>query len=144
MCFPGFFIFPVFCAQDFDSFIQGEDNNNMIKLILDMKGLPSKKLLKKAQFRSDYFDDDFNFLWTRVDPLTKTEYVKKVSLDTLVRQNSVPAFDLKAKLSSHSSHPMNRNRVLLLHDLLDKIFTFDPAKRISIEEVLHHPFINPK
>ena len=114
----------------------------MVKLILDLKGLPSKKLIKKAQFREEYFDEDFNFLWNREDRLTKTPYVKKIPLDVLVKQNSSPARDLKAELLERfDSASASKPRVLQLYDLLDKIFTIDPTKRISIEEVLRHPFI---
>jgi len=120
----------------------GDGNNEMIKFFLDLKGLPSKKLIKKAQFREDYFDEDFNFLWAREDRLTQTSYVKKIPLDVLVKQNSNPARDLKAELLERfDSKASNKPRVLQLYDLLDKIFTIDPTKRITIEEVLRHPFI---
>ena len=123
---------------------QGEDNAHMMKLFLDLKGLPSQKLLKKTAFRSEYFDDDFNFLWTRVDPLTKTEFVQKISVDSLSKQRTSPVRDLKLELLNCCPHPSNRNRVLQLVDLLEKIFVLDPTKRITIEEVLRHPFIRSK
>lgn len=44
---------------------------------------------------------------------------------------------LKAKTASD-----DRQMVLNLANLLDKIFTLDPTKRITVKEALHHPFIS--
>jgi serine/threonine-protein kinase PRP4 len=35
-------------------------------------------------------------------------------------------------------------KVVQLKDLLDKIFSLDPAKRISLNHALAHPFIQDK
>jgi serine/threonine-protein kinase PRP4 len=44
---------------------------------------------------------------------------------------------LKAKTASD-----DRNMVVNLANLLEKIFTLDPAKRITVKEALHHPFVS--
>jgi serine/threonine-protein kinase PRP4 len=44
---------------------------------------------------------------------------------------------LKAKAPSD-----DRTMVLHLANLLDKIFTLDPSKRITVKEALHHPFVS--
>lgn len=36
-----------------------------------LQGKFSKKLLRKAQFRAEHYDDDFNFLNKEIDNLTK-------------------------------------------------------------------------
>ena len=51
----------------------GRTNNEMLKLIMDLKGAFPKKMLKKAQFAQQHFEDDPNmsFCLMEVDPLTK-------------------------------------------------------------------------
>jgi serine/threonine-protein kinase PRP4 len=144
VCFPGFvnLFFLIYFPFSYFFYILkiGDDNNEMMKLFLDLKGLPSKKFLKKASFRSEYFDSDFNFLWSRVDQITKTNYVKKITIDLLM----TPERDLKAELLGLCKKADEKTKALQLYDLLDKIFTLDPMKRITIEEVLRHPFLATK
>ena len=53
-----------------------------------------------------------------------------------------PARELTAVLMKAKAASDDRSMVLHLADLLDKIFTLDPAKRISVKEALHHPFVS--
>jgi hypothetical protein len=39
--------------------------------VMALQGKFSKKLLRKAQFRAEHYDDDFNFLNKEIDNLTK-------------------------------------------------------------------------
>lgn len=51
----------------------GRTNNEMLKLIMDLKGPFPKKMLKKGQFTNLHFEDDPNmsFCQMEVDSLTK-------------------------------------------------------------------------
>ena len=57
-----------------------------------------------------------------------------------------PIRDLKTELlnSPYELTQEEKRMVLLLHDLLSKIFTLDPNQRISPEDALKHPFILEK
>lgn len=53
--------------------------------------------------------------------------------------------DLQQELIAHQNLPEEQNRkVTQLKDLLDKIFSLDPSKRISLNHALSHPFIQDK
>lgn len=43
----------------------------MIKLILQTKGKFNNKILKRGEFVPKYFDSNYNFLSTEIDPVTK-------------------------------------------------------------------------
>lgn len=49
--------------------------------------------------------------------------------------------DLAGALMAAKSATDDRKQVLELKSLLDRMFTLDPAKRISVREALAHPFI---
>lgn len=56
-----------------------------------------------------------------------------------------PTRDLQAELIAQQNLPEDQVRkVTQLKDLLDKVFAPDPAKRISLNHALAHPFIQEK
>ena len=56
-----------------------------------------------------------------------------------------PTRDLQQELIAHQNLPEEQNRkVSQLKDLLDKVFSLDPSKRISLNHALAHPFIQDK
>lgn len=53
--------------------------------------------------------------------------------------------DLQAELIAQQNLPEEQvKKVTQLRDLLDKIFALDPAKRISLNHALAHPFIQDR
>ena len=48
----------------------GRDNNHMLKLHMDIGGKVPNKLLRRAQFRDQHFDDDLNFLQRDIDKVS--------------------------------------------------------------------------
>lgn len=51
----------------------GKTNNEMLKLMMDVKGSFPKKMLKKAAFADKHFDDDLNMSFALIeeDPVTR-------------------------------------------------------------------------
>ena len=51
----------------------GRSNNEMLKLMMDVKGPFPKKMLKKGEFSVQHFEDDpaMSFCLMEMDPLTK-------------------------------------------------------------------------
>lgn len=49
--------------------------------------------------------------------------------------------DLGSSLMAAKSSTDDRKLVLELRNLLERMFTLDPAKRISVREALAHPFV---
>ncbi len=49
----------------------GKSNNQMLKFQMDLKGKLPNKLIRKAQFRDQHFDQNCNFLYQEVDKVTQ-------------------------------------------------------------------------
>ena len=49
--------------------------------------------------------------------------------------------DLASSLLAAKSASDDRKLVLELRDLLDRMFTLDPSRRISVKDALVHPFV---
>ncbi|MCO5613190.1 hypothetical protein L7F22_067466 [Adiantum nelumboides] len=113
----------------------GRTNNDMLKLHMELKGPFPKKMLKKARFVSEHFDQDYNFCSATDDPVTKSSIkhvwmnVKAKGIDSLLRGQGT----------------MDDPKMLKdFKDLLDKSLILDPGKRLTVSEALRHPFISGK
>ena len=49
----------------------GKTNNEMLKLMMDMKGKMPNKLIRKGTFRDQHFDNNYNFMYHEVDKVTQ-------------------------------------------------------------------------
>ncbi|XP_039609267.1 pre-mRNA processing factor 4Bb isoform X2 [Polypterus senegalus] len=116
----------------------GKTNNHMLKLAMDLKGKMPNKMIRKGCFKDQHFDQNLNFLYIEVDKVTERE---KVTVMSTIN----PTKDLLADMIGCQRLPEDqRKKVIQLKDLLDQILMLDPAKRISINQALQHPFIQEK
>lgn len=115
----------------------GRSNNQMLLLMMELKGRFNTKMIKKAKFGEMYFDEMGGFESVETDRVTGTNVVRKVHI-------SKPSRDLRARLMPPASVKMKDDEMKLLTsfiDLLDKCMALDPARRITPKEALIHPFI---
>ncbi|XP_075903517.1 pre-mRNA processing factor 4Bb isoform X3 [Nelusetta ayraudi] len=116
----------------------GSSNNHMIKLAMDLKGKMPNKMIRKGLFKDQHFDQNLNFLYIEVDKVTERE---KVTVMSTIN----PTKDLLVDMIGCQRLPEDqRKKVMQLKDLLDGTLMLDPAKRISINQALQHPFIQEK
>ncbi|XP_017262295.1 pre-mRNA processing factor 4Bb isoform X2 [Kryptolebias marmoratus] len=118
--------------------LPGSSNNHMLKLAMDLKGKMPNKMIRKGLFKDQHFDQNLNFLYIEVDKVTERE---KVTVMSTIN----PTKDLLAELIGGQRLPEDqRKKVMQLKDLLEGTLMLDPAKRISINQALQHPFIQEK
>ncbi|KAM6953422.1 pre-mRNA processing factor 4Bb isoform 2-T2 [Aplochiton taeniatus] len=116
----------------------GSSNNHMIKLAMDLKGKMPNKMIRKGLFKDQHFDQNLNFLYIEVDKVTERE---KVTVMSTIN----PTKDLLTDMVGCQRLPEEqRKKVMQLKDLLDGTLMLDPAKRITINQALQHPFIQEK
>ncbi|KAJ3611186.1 hypothetical protein NHX12_021202 [Muraenolepis orangiensis] len=118
--------------------LPGSSNNHMIKLAMDLKGKMPNKMIRKGLFKDQHFDQNLNFLYIEVDKVTERE---KVTIMSTIN----PTKDILVDMVGFQRLPEDqRKKVLQLKELLDATLMLDPAKRISINQALQHPFIQEK
>ncbi|CAM6102700.1 unnamed protein product [Calypogeia fissa] len=114
----------------------GHTNNDMLRLHMELKGPFPKKMLKKAAFADQHFDQDFNFCAMEEDPVTK-KAIKRILVNVKPRDMGILV---------HGSGTIDEDTKMLasFKDLLEKIFTLDPDKRLTVSQALSHSFISGK
>ncbi|ETW85096.1 hypothetical protein HETIRDRAFT_309361, partial [Heterobasidion irregulare TC 32-1] len=115
----------------------GRSNNQMLLLMMELKGRFNSKMVKKAKFGDLYFDEMSGFQSVEQDRVTGGDIIRKVHI-------AKPTRDLRARLMPAASAQMKddeRKMLTSFIDLLDKCLALDPARRITPKEALVHPFI---
>ncbi|KAH8923956.1 kinase-like protein [Atractiella rhizophila] len=116
----------------------GRNNNHMLQLHMELKGRFNTKLLKKAQFVDQHFDDQMNFIGAVRDKITGSENVQKMTF-------TKPTLDVRGRLmQSSQTRKLNPTDIQMLSsfcDLIEKTLTLEASKRITPKEALSHPFI---
>ena len=117
---------------------QGRTNNHMLKVMMDVKGPFSKKMLKKAEFAFKHFDvaGNWSFFLEEEDVMTK-QLIKR----TVDNPRAVDALSLSRRLGLAGAAPAEKRRLSQLVDLLERVLALDPEKRLSPAEALEHPFV---
>ncbi|KAK3701456.1 hypothetical protein QZH41_004062 [Actinostola sp. cb2023] len=116
----------------------GKSNNEMLKLMMDFKGKIPNKMIRKGFLKEKHFDESCNFLYHEVDKVTQREKVTVMSSINPTKEITESLFGF------HKLDEVHKRKVNQLKDLLDKILMLDPAKRLSLNEALTHPFITEK
>ncbi|KAG0657226.1 U4/U6 small nuclear ribonucleoprotein prp4 [Rhodotorula mucilaginosa] len=112
----------------------GRTNNHMLLLIMETKGKFNHKLIRKARFHDQHFDEQMNFLYTeKNDTVTPRAIPAKPSSD--MRSRLMPSGVLR-RLKEDEARLLTN-----FVDLLEKMLSLEPAKRPTPKELLSHPFI---
>jgi len=114
----------------------GRTNNQMLRSIMECRGKFSHKLLRKAHFAPQHFDDLLNFRSMETDKLTGKDVVRVLNMNK-------PTRDLKSRLVSTEKglREVEAKELNLFVDLLDRCLSLNPEKRCTPSEALKHPFI---
>jgi serine/threonine-protein kinase PRP4 len=124
-------LFEIFTGQ---ILFQGRSNNEMLKLIMQVKGPIPSRIIKKGLYSGQYFNDQGDFLSMEVDYSNKKEYMKDLKV------SSFPSKDLMSILKNFSSSE-DLKSLLSFKDFLEKCLHLDPKKRVTALEALTHEFI---
>ncbi|KAJ1979017.1 U4/U6 small nuclear ribonucleoprotein prp4 [Dimargaris verticillata] len=113
----------------------GRSNNQMLRLMMELKGRFPTRMLKRGQFTGQHFDASFtHFLQYDMDRVLNKEVVRPVVI-------TKPTKDLKARLSQ-IDHREPPKLMATFGDFLDRCLMLNPEKRMTATEALNHPFIS--
>lgn len=133
-------------------------NNHHLKLIFEITGMPSKKLLSHCKYRHEHFDADGNFLEHvevvngRVRPAVLYQLSHQSSISSLISsiQDIVKRVVITKPTRSIQNEiiksygealktPEEKKHVAQLADLITQCIIVDPKKRITPEQAIKHP-----
>ncbi|ORX53223.1 kinase-like protein [Hesseltinella vesiculosa] len=120
----------------------GRNNNQMLKYMMELKGKFPNKMIRKAQFAAQHFDDNNVFQSQEKDKISNKQVIKPMPVIK-------PSQDLKSRILNVASLvepvPEEETRQLLQFvDFLEKCLVLTPDRRMTAKEALHHPFITGK
>eukprot|EP01054_Gregarina_sp_Poly1_P000196 Gregarina_sp_Poly_1__195@NODE_1045_length_5261_cov_14_130920_g725_i0_p1_GENE_NODE_1045_length_5261_cov_14_130920_g725_i0NODE_1045_length_5261_cov_14_130920_g725_i0_p1_ORF_typecomplete_len616_score93_26Pkinase/PF00069_25/9e57Pkinase_Tyr/PF07714_17/5_4e31Kinaselike/PF14531_6/2_1e12RIO1/PF01163_22/4_9e06Kdo/PF06293_14/2_1e05Pkinase_fungal/PF17667_1/1_6e05YrbLPhoP_reg/PF10707_9/0_00095APH/PF01636_23/2_8e03APH/PF01636_23/0_0052Pox_serthr_kin/PF05445_11/0_0093WaaY/PF06176_11/0_029FTA2/PF13095_6/0_099P len=122
----------------------GRNNSELLHDIMITRGRFSNKLLRSAKFASDYFCEDLIDFKLRTIDWNQRRVTKIVSI------SPKPTKSIQDRLNSelpplHNTTPTKtadyKQRVKNFTDFLDRGLCLDPARRLTPDEALRHPFL---
>jgi len=116
----------------------GKSNNQMLKFMMDLHGKLHNKLIRRAKFKDQHFDQNCSFLYHEVDKVTQRD---KITILPTIK----PTRNLMSELIGEQKLDRDRYKQLeQFRHFLDQMTVLDPSKRITCSDSLKHPFIAEK
>jgi len=114
---------------------EGNDICEQVARMVAVRGVPPAPMLFHGRVTSSYFvNNNFKSRWS----LSPCIAVNKVSHDNIPE---LLAASPQGKMHYHSTSGGPRHQYVAFMDLLERMLTYDPSKRITASEALRHPFL---
>ena len=122
---------------------QGKNNNEMIKLFLELNGRFSNKILKRGEYTSLYFSDDLNYFKSL--EIEESKGFKTMGQNVIIKNidvNSMKKEDLKTLIFVYANKKKeNEKKIKNFINFLEGCLNIDSHKRISAIDGYTHPFL---
>jgi len=122
----------------------GKTNNDMLRLMMEVKGKLPHKMIKSGMFWKQHFDDNLDFKFFDTDKATRkkvtrviTDLTAKKGLEEMIMQRVGP----EKRKSQDPEDQLYVKKAKQFADLLDKMVALNPETRISPNDALQHPFL---
>ncbi|KAI6210900.1 PRP4 pre-mRNA-processing factor 4-like protein [Aphelenchoides besseyi] len=115
---------------------RGHSNNQMLKFIMDLRGKPPNKIIRRSTFKDQHFDQNCNFLYHEIDKVTNRD---KITVLPNIKASRDLIVDL---VGDQELDREGYRRVTLFRDFLEPMLNIDPTKRATCGDSLKHQFIS--
>jgi len=122
---------------------EGRDNNQMLLYHQQVCGRYPVKVGRKGHFWPRHFDSQGDFTENKVDPVTEFT-IKLTHRFTDQATNDITSILDPRDSFKRGFSEQERTKFKQFKDLLLKMMNMDPAKRITPEQALQHPFLTRK
>jgi len=122
----------------------GRSNNDMLRLMMELKGKIPHKMIKSGMSWKQHFDENLDFKYVTHDKATrktKTQTITDCSAKKSVLDLIMARVGPEKQKSEDKEDQMYVRKAKEFADLINQMTIFDPDKRPAPEELLKHPFV---
>lgn len=113
----------------------GKSNNDMLRLVQELRGAVPSRLVRRSTFRARHFDDSGRFIAHYIDSATGAPAVRVVAMP----ERGPRADGMRAAILAAAADDDDKDAAPLLADLIYAMLTVDPARRITATSALKMP-----
>lgn len=123
---------------------KGKNNNDMMRLFMEVKGKLPNKLIKSGNCWKQHFDENMDFLHKDTNKATRKKIVR--TLTDLSAKRSIADMVLarvgpEKQKSELTEDQLYVKKARQFADLMDKMTAMDPERRITAHDGLSHIFV---
>eukprot|EP00930_Biecheleria_cincta_P040250 TRINITY_DN27597_c0_g1_i1.p1 TRINITY_DN27597_c0_g1~~TRINITY_DN27597_c0_g1_i1.p1 ORF type:complete len:621 (+),score=160.74 TRINITY_DN27597_c0_g1_i1:115-1977(+) len=123
---------------------QGKNNNDMMRLFMEVKGKLPNKLIKSGNCWKQHFDENMDFRYADTNKATRKKIVRTIT--DLSAKRSIADMVLarvgpEKQKSEVSEDQLYVKKARQFADLMDKMTAMDPERRVTAHDGLSHTFV---
>jgi len=122
----------------------GRTNNDMLRLFMEVKGKLPHKLIKSGSTWKNHFDENLDFKYVDKNAATRkttTRVLTDLSQKRQMVDQILQRVGIEKQKSSGIEDQIYVKKAKQFADLMEKMTTMDPERRITPHDALQHPFV---
>mmetsp|Transcript_76548 Transcript_76548/g.123800 ORF Transcript_76548/g.123800 Transcript_76548/m.123800 type:complete len:604 (-) Transcript_76548:89-1900(-) len=122
----------------------GKNNNDMMRLFMEVKGKLPNKMIKTGTVWKQHFDDSMDFKYQDVNKATRkkiTRVITDLSAKRTVKDMVLARVGVEKVKSTDPDDILYVKKATQFADLIDKMIALDPDRRVTANDGLMHPFV---
>lgn len=123
--------------------LPGRSNNDMLRVLMELKGKLPHKLIKSGPLWKKHFDDNLDFKWSASGPKKNKEKVlTDLSATKDLTEIVLHRIGPERRRSEKKEDQIYVKKAKQFAELVGQMIAHDPERRITAANVLQHPFVS--